>query len=138
MSEWRPKPGERKGAFWILRPTVGGGRHLVIDTNTAKTFINSRLNVALGDAGCISLFEPRMRTEHRMIAEHWLAESVDNVSVNGGRSGEVWKLPPSKPDNHFWDTLVGCGVIASVCGAGLPAVAKLTQRRKRRKFNVKF
>jgi hypothetical protein len=130
MSEWKPKPGERKGDFWILRPTEGGGRHLVVDTNAAKSFTNSRINVAIGDPGALSLYMPNLSTEHRMIAEHWRAEIPKTISVVGGRSGEIWDLPPSKPDNHLWDCGVGATVLASLGGARLPELQ--TKHRTRR------
>lgn len=143
MSEWKPKPGERKGSNWILRPTQGGGRHLIVDTNASKSFANSRLNVALGDPGCLSLYTPKLKTEHRMISEHLRAEKVETVSINGGRSGEVWKLPPAKPDNHFWDCLVNALVMASIRGASVPDTAivntakrRSKSRRRRRKLIV--
>jgi hypothetical protein len=130
MSEWKPKPGERKGPFWILRPTMGGGRHVVVDTNAAKSFVNARLNIAMGDPGSLSLFRPHLATGHRMIAEHWRAEKVETVSIAGGRSGEVWSLPPAKPDNHLWDCVVNAAVMASLCGATVPE-ASTTKRRKK-------
>lgn len=130
MAEWKPKPGERKGDFWILRPTEGGGRHLVVDTNAAKSFTNSRLNVAMGDPGALSIYKPELATEHRMLAEHWRAEIPKTVFVVGGRSGEVWDLPPSKPDNHLWDCGVGATVLASLGGAKLPELQ--TRHRTRR------
>ncbi len=129
MEEWKPKDGERKGPWWILRPTMGGGRHCVVDTNTAKSFSNARLNVAIGDPGSASLFKPELVTEHRMIAEHWRSEIPRTQSVAGGRSVEMWALPPSKPDNHLWDCFVGCVTLASIKGA---ALAELSTRRHTR------
>ena len=135
MVDWNPKPGERKGAFWILRPTLGGGRHCVVDTNAAKSFINSRLNVAIGDPGALSLYTPKLTTGHRMIAEHWRAEQVKTLTVEGGRSGEVWKLPPNKPDNHLWDCMVGAGVMASLSGAQLGELRIKRPKQAKRRYN---
>jgi hypothetical protein len=131
MSEWSSKPGERKGPFWILRPTLGGGRHAVVDSNAAKSFVNARLNVALGDPGSLSLYRSTLATGHRMIAEHWRAEQVQTISVAGGRSGEVWTLPPAKPDNHLWDCIVGAAVMASLSGAQLGELAVRKPRNRR-------
>lgn len=133
MSEWKPKQGERKGPFWILRQTQGGGRHLIVDSNVAKSFTNARLNVALGDPGSLSLYTHMLKTGHRMIAEHLRAEKVEIHSVSGGRSGEVWKLPPAKPDNHLWDCLVGSVVMASLRGASIPDTVTTRPRRPTRK-----
>jgi hypothetical protein len=132
MEEWKPKDGERKGPWWILRPTLGGGRHCVVDTNQAKSFTNARLNVAMGDDGAISLFAPAMVTEHRMIAEHWRAEVPRTQSVAGGRSVEMWSLPPAKPDNHFWDCLVGAVTMASIRGARLAELQSKKRPRARK------
>ncbi|MGN6547730.1 MAG: terminase gpA endonuclease subunit [Aureliella sp.] len=135
MSEWQAKPGERKGPFWILRPTLGGGRHAIVDTNAAKTFVNSRLNVAIGDPGSLSLYRPSLLTEHRMLAEHWTAETVETVTSSGGRSGEVWELPPAKPDNHLWDCLVGSAVMASLSGAQLGELKIRKANRTKGRYN---
>lgn len=118
MQDWTAKKGERKGHNWLVRPSEGGGRHCVIDVNYWKSFLHARLNVPLGDSGCFSLYTPELRTEHRMIAEHLRAEEVTTVSANG-RSVEIWKLPPRKPDNHLADCLTNATVMASICGATL-------------------
>jgi hypothetical protein len=131
MSEWAQKPGERKGAWWIIRPTMGGVPHLVVDSNAAKSFVNARWNVALGDPGSLSIYAPEHTTEHRMLAEQTRAERVQTLTVQGGRSGEVWTLPPAKPDNHFWDCEVGNATMASILGAKLEDQPRL--RRPRRK-----
>lgn len=139
MAEWRAKPGEKKGPFWIVRPTLGGGHHCVVDTNAAKSFTNSRLNVAIGDGGSLSLFTPKLATEHRMAVEHIRAENVQTITVSGGRSGEVWTLPPAKPDNHLWDCLVGNAVMGSLCGVQLPdmqAKSRTKRRTKRRRTKL--
>jgi hypothetical protein len=141
MSEWKPKDGERKGDMWILRPSEGG-KHLVVDSNAVKSFTNQRLNVAMGDPGSLCLFKPQLTTEHRMIAEHWRAEQPKTVSIAGGRSGEIWTLPPSKPDNHLWDCLCGTVVLASVRGAKLAelqtraATRKQAARRPKRTLKI--
>ena len=132
MSEWKPKAGERKGAWWILRPTLGGGRHLVVDTNTAKSFTNTRWNVSLGDNGSLSIYAPEHQTEHRMLAEQTRAERVATLTVQGGRSGEVWTLPPAKPDNHFWDCEVGCATMANILGAKLVDQPRVKRPAKRK------
>lgn len=140
MAEWKAKDGERKGDMWILRPS-NGSKHLVVDSNAVKSFTNQRLNVAIGDPGSICLFKPQLTTELRMVAEQWRSEQPKTVSIAGGRSGEVWTLPPSKPDNHLWDTLCGCVVLASLRGAKLAelqtrAATRKQQRRPKRTLKI--
>ena len=77
-----------------------------------------------------------------MIAEHWRAEQPKTVSIAGGRSGEIWTLPPSKPDNHLWDCLCGTVALASVRGAKLAelqtraATRKQAARRPKRTLKI--
>ena len=131
IDEWKIKDGERLGAWWILRPRVGGGRSCLVDTNSAKSFTNARLNVAIGDSGALSLYQPALVTEHRMPAEHARAETPKTKSIDGGRSVEIWESPPSKPDNHLWDCLVGCHTLASIKGATLAELAPTKNTRAR-------
>lgn len=136
MMDWQPKRGERKGHNWILRPTEGGGHHCLSDVNHWKSFLHAGLNVPLGDAGSISLYRPKLKTEHRMIAEHLRSEVPTTVTANG-RSVEKWVLPPNKPDNHYFDCMSGSAVMASICGAMIAnptktkrvAIAPKTRRR---------
>ncbi len=48
---------------------------MLVDSNSAKSFTNSRLNVAIGDPGSLSLFKPQLVTEHRMLPKHNPAET---------------------------------------------------------------
>jgi hypothetical protein len=139
MATWQARKGERKGANWIIRPTDGGGRHLLSDVNFWKSFVDSRLSVSIGDRGSLSLFKPELVTGHRMIAEHLRAEVPTTMTVNG-QSGIVYQLPPSKPDNHLADCIVGCTVLASVCGATLSEISMQPKRKqvtKRRPTTLK-
>ncbi len=131
IEDWKLKDGERPGAWWVLRPTVGGGRNVMVDTNSAKSFTNARLNVAIGDPGALALYQPGLVTEHRMLAEHIRAETPKTKSIEGGRSVEIYTSPPSKPDNHLWDCLVGCHTLASIKGATLAELASTKSTRAR-------
>lgn len=134
INEWANKPGELRGDGWIIRPSPGGGRHCIADANQFKSFVNSRLNVGMGDPGCLSLYRPTLATEHRLIAEHWRAEKPTTQSSDG-RSIEKWRLPPNKPDNHWWDGIYWTAVLASIRGARLESnpLAMPIGRRKKRK-----
>jgi len=92
-------------------------RHVIYDTNWWKSFTHSRLAVAMGDRGCLSIFGDRP-DQHRMFAEQVTAEYF--VRTEGrGRTVDEWKARPEQPDNYWLDCLVGCAVGASMQGAML-------------------
>jgi len=68
------------------------------------------------------------------VTEHLTAEY--RVRTEGrGRVVDVWKLRPEKPDNHWFDCLVGCAVAACIQGAILPGTdLKADVKRKRVKL----
>ena len=143
IAAWGTKPGETKGDNWIVRKNEHGGRHMIIETNYWKSFMHSRLNIAIGDKGSLSLFRPKSRTEHKMIAEHILAENPKNDEANG-RKMTIFELKSNKPDNHLGDGVSNCAALASACGAKLQEVrqsARLVERRSpapRRKTSIKI
>lgn len=117
MSTYRRKRGERHGHHWYV-PNVSRTselRHVLIDTNFWKSFVHARLATASGDRGALTLFG-KSASEHRLLAEH-VAGAETFVRTEGhGRSVCEWSIKPSKPDNHWFDCLVGCAVAASMCG----------------------
>ena len=127
ISEYSRNRGDRIGYYWWI-PSSRRRRLLRtvhIDTNYWRTFIHARLAVMPGDKGCLSLFGIKP-AEHRLFADHVKAEY--RVRTEGrGRKVDEWKLPPSKPDNHWFDCLVGCAVAASMLGV---SVMDATLRRK--------
>ena len=42
-----------------------------------------------------------------------------------------WRPKPSKPDNHWFDCLVGCAVAASMAGVKAPGETASGRQRKR-------
>ena len=85
---------------------------MVFDANYWKSFIHTRLAVAMGDKGCLSLFGDKADT-HRLFAEY-------RVQTQGcGRTVDEWKIKPAQFDNHWFDGLVGCAVAASMDGITL-------------------
>jgi hypothetical protein len=120
MEEYHKRAGERLGFHWLLRPNTSRTmRHLLIDVNFWKTFVHARLGVSMGDAGCLSLYGSKP-ANHRLLADHLISEY--RIRTEGrGRSLEEWKLLPSKPDNHWFDCMVGVAAAASICGASLDA-----------------
>jgi len=119
FSEYKRKKGDRVGLHWRIPNTTGkrAVRHVLIDTNYWKTFVHARLAVAMGDPGALSLFG-RDETTHRLLAEHLTAEYRIKTMARD-RIVDEWKLKAIRPDNHWLDCLVGCGVAASMEGVKL-------------------
>jgi hypothetical protein len=136
FSEYKRKRGDRVGLHWRIPNTTGRRqvRHALIDTNYWKTFVHARLAVAMGDPGCLSLFG-RDGKAHRLLADHLTAEyRVKTIARD--RTVDEWKLRATRPDNHWFDCLVGCAVAASIQGAALAGVASgATRPRKRIKLS---
>ena len=119
FSEYRRKRGDRIGHHWRIPSTTGKRhvRHVLIDTNYWKTFVHTRLAVAMGDPSCLSLFGHDAKT-HQMLAEHLTAEFRIKTMARD-RTVDEWKLRVTRPDNHWFDCLVGAAVAASIQGAVL-------------------
>jgi len=130
FSEYRRKRGDQLGHNWRI-PGVAGRRavrHVVFDANYWKSFVHARLSVAMADPGCLSLFGADAN-HHRLFAEHVTAEY--RVPTQGrGRTVDEWKLRPERPDNHWFDCLVGCAVAASIQGVELPGATMPTARSR--------
>ena len=130
MTEYRKQPGDRLGFNWMV-PNVAGKRairHVIYDTNFWKSFIHTRLGVALGDKGNLSLYG-RIPGVHQLLAEHLTAEY--KVKTQGrGRTVDEWKLKPDRTDNHWLDCIAGCAVCASMLGAALPETLPVKTARK--------
>ena len=119
FSEYKRKRGDRVGLHWRIPNTIGKRqvRHVLVDTNYWKTYVHARLAVAMGDPGCLSLFG-RDEKAHRLLADHLTAEYRVKASAQG-RTVDEWKLRATRPDNHWFDCLVGSAVAASIQGASL-------------------
>lgn len=130
FGEHQRRAGERVGDGW-REGTVEGrpGRRILYDTNWWKTHVQRMLKAPLGERASITLFGSNP-DRHLLLAEHLTAEY--GVDVTGrGRTVEEWKVRPDRPDNHWWDCLVGCAVAASRDGAtfgALPDVPKTARR----------
>jgi len=88
----------------------------------------------MGDPGCLSIFG-RKAVQHRLFAEHVTAEY--RVRTEGrGRTVDEWKLPAHKPDNHWFDCVVGCAAAASMQGVQrVGAAVQPPGERKRLKLS---
>jgi hypothetical protein len=129
MEAWARREGERRGLNWIVpAPKPGEVRRVVFDSNFWKSFLRARLAAPVGAPGALMFFGDRPQT-HRMIAEHLCAET--RVRTEGrGRQLDEWRLPPSQPDNHFLDTVVGCCVAASMLGVSLKDLSAPPRKKK--------
>lgn len=105
--------GERSGFNWVER-VLDSQRHLVYDTNFWKSFTHSRFAMALGDKGSLSMFKAKAQT-HRMFADHCTSEYSVRTEARQ-RVVDEWKIRPGRPDNHWFDCLVGCAATASYMG----------------------
>jgi hypothetical protein len=109
-------------------------RHVLYDTNFWKSFIHARLGVAMGDAGCLSLWGHQPE-RHRLLAEHLTAEH--RVRTEGrGRVVDEWRLRPERADNHWFDGVVGCAVGASILGVVLPGTDSQKQAGPRLRLKL--
>jgi len=135
MSQWPAKPGARRGLNWSIRRTEGKRlraiRHVLFDANYWKSFLHSRLAVAMGDKGCLSLWG-RKSARHMMLAEHLTAEA-GALKVGRGRTVVQWKPRPGGGDNHWLDCLTGCAVGASILGVKLAVLATTCSKRTSRR-----
>lgn len=93
--------------------------------------MHSRLAVAFGDPGSLTLFGKRA-DRHRMISEHLTAEY--RVETEGrGRKVDEWKMRPTRVDNHLFDCVVGTAVAAAIQGCSLHGEQ---QRKKKKKVTL--
>jgi hypothetical protein len=137
MATYRRRPGERHGHHWYV-PNVSKTsefRHVQIDTNYWKSFVHARLAVAPGDHGSLTLFGSAKTTgaAHRLFADHIAGSESWTRTQGHGRVVQEWSVRPSKPDNHWFDCLVGCAVAASMGGVrlGIEKMEKPARQRIR-------
>lgn len=130
LVDLKEQPGDRCGINWRLRSPkkTDAMRHLLYDVDHWKSFHRDRLLIPQESRGSVSLFAGR---DHTMYADHMLAETSSMIhDVGSQRTVEVWELPPSRPDNHFWDCSVGNGMLGSMLGCQLPDAAILSQSNR--------
>lgn len=119
LSEWIKKPGDRVGQEWrIPGKRVRQSRHVLFDADYWKGVVARRILAAPGSG--LSL----PAGTHRLIADHWSAETRTPVTAEG-QTRDRWSLRPNA-DNHLLDTTVLAAVAASIRGIGtdLPTAAR--------------
>jgi hypothetical protein len=131
MSDYKVGPGEKAGFHWI-RKSADGKWYLLVDTNFWKSFAHDGLCLSFEEQHSISLYNAKPH-EHRLLAEHCSAETrKTGKDKKSGREVDVWSDKPGSPDNHWWDTLVGCCVIASELGV----VQRTTPKEKKKRLTA--
>jgi len=123
FSEYRPEAGAQLGLHWRIPP---GRPHVSIDVNWWKSFAAARLSMPLGAIGGWELFA---KQDHRLFIDHLLAEDPVRVAAKG-REVVEWKWKPGRPDNHWFDCLVGSAVAGAMLGS-LPSGTIVKRERKR-------
>lgn len=115
VSEWKRRDGEQVGHHWKL--TLGPkGRSIQFDSDIWKSFLYERMTSPEGGRACFSFFGlPKEPNPHAMIGRHCNAEYAQPQKLRGVEF-DSWSHRPNKPDNDWWDCLVGCAVAASVQG----------------------
>jgi phage terminase large subunit GpA-like protein len=134
IAEYARRPGEVLGHYWYI-PNVrrtGQFAHVLVDVNHWKRFVHECLATAAGDRGCLSLFGKDGRM-HELLAEHVTrSERWTNLTGPYGTVRE-WSPLPSRPDNHWFDCLVGCAAAASMCGIRAPGQEAAPRPKPRRR-----
>jgi hypothetical protein len=136
MSGYTRKPGEVYGFHWYQPSTKGTTEfpHVAVDVNWWKSFLHERLATAPGEVGAMTIFgDPAQSSRHVRFAEHVSASEYCTLTHGHGRDVQEWYLKPTKPDNHWWDCLVGCAAAASMVGIALPG-HEPSARRTRKKY----
>lgn len=109
---WR---AQLRGKHWLLnKPQDRFLRAITADTNHWKSHVYDSLRVPVSHSAAITWFKG-MASERQLLADHCTAEVAVRCEAKGRRVDE-WELKPNKPDNHWWDCLVGNAVAANVCG----------------------
>lgn len=126
----KPKPGDKKGDRWRARnDDYAAIRKLTYQPNYWKQFFHARLATDYGEPGSVSLFADEHWT-HKTFAEHLRAENrtIKRVRTQDGEEVvQEFKNPPGA-QNHWFDCVVACGVLAAHEGVAL--WARVSGKRK--------
>ena len=130
MSSWPDARKQQAGPEWLFtKPRPGEVQGVIYDTNYWKARFHRGLALPKGSQGALQLHKAKP-TEHRLAADHYLAEKPTEVTV-GSRSVLEFALKPGA-DNHRLDCAVGNMVAASRCGITNVERAARRKRKGRR------
>jgi hypothetical protein len=133
MSEWAASLGDRTGNGWRLRAATGQlrSRLLIFDSNHFKSHVAERLRTPMGVASALLLFGSSS-TAHALFVDHLEAE-MPVRAIAKGREVDEWKIKAGRPDNHWFDCLVGCAAAASLVGVGTTNPKSDSEKKKPKK-----
>jgi hypothetical protein len=131
--EARKQP--KSGPAWInTKGGPGQPRGSMYDTNFWKAGFHRALALPPGARGAFYLYRTRQANDHRMRAEHYLAEPVKEVTHEGNT---VYEFAEPKSDNHKFDCSVGALVALSRAGISSLESTK-TKRSGNSRKKVKY
>lgn len=114
LSEYSTETGAINGHHWRETPHKLSSRLLHIDTNYWKTRVHTDLATTNTDRDSLRLPANRIDNNENLISHLRSEEPVETFGQ--GRRVVVWKHPPNKPDNHWFDCASGVMAIASRLG----------------------
>lgn len=137
MSQYKIQTGEtlRQDCIVKLPENYRSVQHVIVDTNTWKTFMADRAKALEGETGSLTLHGDRPE-QHQMLSHHLAAERPTKT-FGRGRSLWEWKETPNT-ENEFLDCLVMAGVAAHLAGANLENMPTQPQRKRRRGIKANY
>lgn len=147
----------RRGLNWSVKrdKKIRGGTITWIDVNWWKSFCANRWRAGSprpkndpsyrpNEPGALYLWGTEAHT-HSTFGVHQCSESSTTLKhEKSGRSIDFWTLKPNRPDNEWWDGLVGCCVLADFAGgvslkdSGLKSATKRKPRRTKKATYLKM
>jgi hypothetical protein len=137
--EWHTlhKAASVRGDHWVVSPQESKTLKMRVysyDVDYWKCHIANRLMVPTGDRTSYTLFG-NTPSEFAELSHHATAEKSERLEIKDtGHEFTRW-TNPRRAANHWWDTMVGSAMLASVHGVSLPHQTT-RRRRKRRKAKV--
>lgn len=117
FAHFNPQPGLTIGHHWLYeKPGKRTQFHYIIDTNYYKTAVHEGFFTKPGNPKALTLWGLD-RDVHRLFSDHCTAEDATLVKANGREIYEFFTRV-NRPDNHWFDCLVGCMAAASALGLG--------------------
>ena len=85
-----------------------------------------------GPTGALTLFSKKA-VEYHLFGEHVSGSETYVTTFGHGRQAQEWRQRPERPDNHWFDCLVGSAAAASMLGVQVPG-AQSQERRQRKRY----